>query len=575
LAVTVCFITPILCYIVIRPAAEIGVIDDWSYIKTAQLLAQTGHIAYNGWATAMLGWQLYFGAFFIKLFGFSFTAVRFSTIIEAMATAFLLHRTFVRAGLNTWNASLATMSFILSPLCLPLDFTFMSDVPGLFCIVLCIYMCFRSIQSQIDRSALVWISLAAPVNAAGGTVRQIAWLGVLVMVPSTLWLLRRKRRVFVAGCVACIAGVGIILAAMHWFALQPYSLPESPLPGRVGWQSLANAGRSDLHASGELALLALPVLLMFVGSPRSWNRRLAAIYGATILSFAVLGFALIHAGKVRWLIAPVADSMTGYTFDKLNAAVFQRMGSPMANYGLSFFCTGIALFGVIGFAAFVLTQNKAHPVSQPSRGILSWRQLFTVLGPFSIAYIVLLVPRTMKNDFFDRYLLALLAIALLLLTRYYQEKVQTNLPWACALLIAIFGGFSVLSSHDGFALYRGYLSAIDEMRSTGIPSTAILGPWEFSGWTEIEKVGHLNDPRIRIPEGAYIPQPERTYPDSCDWFPVRFLAWAPVVKPEYAVSLHSDDCDGQVEFPVVNFHTWTAPHVNSVYAVRLPPSFPK
>jgi hypothetical protein len=105
-----CAPLPILCDLLIRPHAEIGD-DDWSYIKTAQVLAQTGHIAYNGWATAMLGWQLCFGAFFVKLFGFSFTAVRFSTAIEAVATAFLPQRTCLRAGLNSWNAALATMDF--------------------------------------------------------------------------------------------------------------------------------------------------------------------------------------------------------------------------------------------------------------------------------------------------------------------------------------------------------------------------------------------------------------------------------------------------------------------------------
>lgn len=50
-----CASIPLLCYIVVRPHAEIGIVDDWSYVKTALILAQTGHIAYNGWATAMLG----------------------------------------------------------------------------------------------------------------------------------------------------------------------------------------------------------------------------------------------------------------------------------------------------------------------------------------------------------------------------------------------------------------------------------------------------------------------------------------------------------------------------------------
>jgi hypothetical protein len=35
----------------------------------------------------MLGWQLYLGAAFIKLFGFSSTAVRMGTLLAAMAMA--------------------------------------------------------------------------------------------------------------------------------------------------------------------------------------------------------------------------------------------------------------------------------------------------------------------------------------------------------------------------------------------------------------------------------------------------------------------------------------------------------
>ena len=64
-----------------------GISDDGPYILMAQTLASTGRIVYNGWAAAMIGWQLYIGAAFIKLFGFSFTAVRMSTLLVSLAAA--------------------------------------------------------------------------------------------------------------------------------------------------------------------------------------------------------------------------------------------------------------------------------------------------------------------------------------------------------------------------------------------------------------------------------------------------------------------------------------------------------
>src|SRR5258708_17811006 len=84
-----CAIIFMLCEAVSRPYAEMGVCDDWSFIRTAQLLAQTGHILYNGWAACMIGWQLYPAAVLLELFGFSFTAARLSTFLVAALTPFL------------------------------------------------------------------------------------------------------------------------------------------------------------------------------------------------------------------------------------------------------------------------------------------------------------------------------------------------------------------------------------------------------------------------------------------------------------------------------------------------------
>ena len=39
----------------------------------------------------MLGWQLYLGALFAKVFGPSFTAIRASTMLVALATIFALY----------------------------------------------------------------------------------------------------------------------------------------------------------------------------------------------------------------------------------------------------------------------------------------------------------------------------------------------------------------------------------------------------------------------------------------------------------------------------------------------------
>src|ERR1700722_20094402 len=78
----------LLCVLATYPVAETGMVDDWSYVQSVRVLALTGHIVYNGWAAPILGWQLFLGALFAKLFGPSFTAIRASTLLIALITVF-------------------------------------------------------------------------------------------------------------------------------------------------------------------------------------------------------------------------------------------------------------------------------------------------------------------------------------------------------------------------------------------------------------------------------------------------------------------------------------------------------
>jgi glucose-1-phosphate cytidylyltransferase len=111
-----CALAVLSCELISRPFANMGICDDGPYIRVAQNVAATGHIAYNGWSAAMLIWQLYLGAAFIKLFGFSFTTVRSSTLLVSLALAFFLQRTLVRAGITERNATIGTLALVLSPL---------------------------------------------------------------------------------------------------------------------------------------------------------------------------------------------------------------------------------------------------------------------------------------------------------------------------------------------------------------------------------------------------------------------------------------------------------------------------
>lgn len=318
-------------------------------------------------------------------------------------------------------------------------------------------------------------------------------------------------------------------------------------------------------------LWALPVTLTFTRALRTWSRRMAVVCGAGLLCFAMAEAAMVHAGqKFMWLGMIAEDYITGAAFQRLSSLPAQGTHFAIANDGLCSLLIGAMLLGLLSVGACLFGGVARHPSAKLATLAISWQQIGVILGPFCLAYTTLLMPRAMHGGCYGRYLLPLLAVFLLALARFYQEKVHVRLPITCAFLIAVFASYSLAATHDEFALYRGYVTAIDEIRSSGVPATAIAGPLEFEGWTQIEKAGYVNDPRIRVPQNAYVPSPSISNHSFCRAQSFDFLDSAPAVNPVYVVILDSGQCGGQVVFPPVEYHTWIAPHTNWIYDVRLP-----
>jgi len=279
----------------------------------------------------------------------------------------------------------------------------------------------------------------------------------------------------------------------------------------------------------------------------------------------------MRAHKLQQLIAPYFwDKMTDSSWSRLSADSGIYFGG--ARNGLGALLTGAVVLGVLCLAVCIFAGEHRRATAQQETSSISWLKLSILLGPFTAAYIAILALNTLQNSFFSRYLLPPLAFLLIVLACYYQEKVNAKLPWACILVIVPFAWFSLAATHDTFSLYQGYASAADEIRSGGTPATAIAGPWELQGWTQVEKAGHLNNPHIQFPKGAYVPLPLHAPWPNCSIDPAT-LNQMPAIEPAYLVSSDFGDCGGQTAFPPIMYRTWIAPHTNWIYALKLPPDF--
>jgi hypothetical protein len=561
------------CLLAAHPFAEMGFDDDWSYARTAQVFSQTGHFAYNGWATAMLGWQVWWGALFIKLFGFSFAAVRLSTLPLAMLSAILFHQILTGCGIAARNAVLGTLTLVLSPLFLIMAASYMSDIPGLLCLLLCLYCCLRAVRSGSANITVAWLALASLASLAGGTARQIVWLGALVMVPATAWVLRRRKGVVPGAIALWAASAAAIYLGMHWYEQQPYSVPEHLRFSAIHGRMLLHLITEPIRIALCLLLVSLPVLSAWLPRLRTWPRRRQLALAAGLLAVTVFWIVSPrHDGASNWLMPWMLDIIGSITSLKQGYMLGVKPVTlgllPRVAISLMVIAAGAVLLGDI------VKRSRASPAalaipeieSTVAPGPMEWTIILWITLPFSLCYVALLLFQGLLFLTLDRYLLELLAIGILLLLRFYQDDIAARMPAICWCVLTIFTLYSVAGLHDIFALQRARILASDMLLAAGVPRSAVSGGLEYDGWTQIMAGGYIHDPWIETPPGAAQPRTNRSdLPQECTYW---FYPLTPAIEPKYDVTFSPLPCLDASAFPPVGYRAWLPPFHREIYILQ-------
>ena len=207
------------------------------------------------------------------------------------------------------------------------------------------------------------------------------------------------------------------------------------------------------------------------------------------------------------------------------------------------------------------------PSLQPSESttrdrILSRRELAILLGPFTVVYLALVLPFGAEGTLFNRYLLPVLAVALIIVLRLYEQKVATRLPTISLVFVFLVAAYSVAAMHDFYAVQRARLLAVSEIRAAGVPRTSFYGGFAYDGWTQAESWGYVVGPHINLPPGIQRAPSWNPSSDPCSgWFADIY----PAIHPRYAVSFDKLACHGPASFAPVRYSTWLPPYTGSIY----------
>ena len=115
--------------LIVNPVREMLTVDDgWAYARTVEHLLHTGEYRLDAWAVANMPAQIYLAAGLARIFGYSLSLLRISTLLLFLLGALAFYQLLHESGCDLTAAAALTLTLMCSPFVLLLGFTFMTDV---------------------------------------------------------------------------------------------------------------------------------------------------------------------------------------------------------------------------------------------------------------------------------------------------------------------------------------------------------------------------------------------------------------------------------------------------------------
>ena len=115
--------------VLVYSPVEVPIIDDWTYAWSVEYFLETCKLRMLEWSAHYPLAQILWGALFSRLLGFSFAALRLSTLVLAWAGLLALYGTLRELGTRPVLAGLGTLLLWCNPVAFVLSHSFMTDVP--------------------------------------------------------------------------------------------------------------------------------------------------------------------------------------------------------------------------------------------------------------------------------------------------------------------------------------------------------------------------------------------------------------------------------------------------------------
>jgi 4-amino-4-deoxy-L-arabinose transferase-like glycosyltransferase len=447
----------------VQPFQDTPFVDDWAYAWSVEQLLREGRLELLDFSANLNVAQLLWGWLFSIPFGFSFTALRWSTWTLAAAAvcgAYLLLR---RLEVGRRPALLGAATLAVYPPFAILSATFMTDVPFVSATVLGSYAMISAVRAR----STAWLVAAAILAAIAAATRAVGIVMPLAMCATLLcshdpWGRKRGR------WVVALLPLAVFATLTYW------SVAHTRHVADLTW---INNGTTQRLSQLRFAVALLPAMLVetFV--------LLTAWLGLALVPLA-LGCVrretarqtLATAAGIGCVLAALHVFGVRYTLPFEINATWRADGLGFAPLLVPFYA-GAAVPAWIPWAALsvaVVSVSVMAPVVFRRRSLGAGERflIWMTAGHAGLMALIWLIH--------DRYVLVLIPLAAALLL---SAQPRLKVPAVVAGL-ALFALISAAGISDHLHYNRALWSAVGALDRMGLPARDVDAGYIVNGWRQ-------------------------------------------------------------------------------------------
>jgi Dolichyl-phosphate-mannose-protein mannosyltransferase len=481
----------IVMVILVNPLGNFGLNDDWAYGFSVKSLIEKGQLEISTWTAPNLLAQIFWGALFCLPVGFSFTALRFSTLTLGLVGAIANYGLLREVNLHQKFALYGALIVAFNPIYFGLANTFMTDVPFFAVGSLSVYFLIRGLKRDSNIEIIIGILFACIALL----IRQLGF--AIFLGFGCTYVIKNQARLksFIKGFSPTILGVLIQLSYQGWLRSTRQNIPD--LHGKqiqdiinifsgFNWFFLIEFFLKNTMLAlvylGLFMLLFTIVIFPLKFQSFSQKERGITIF-ALLIIFIIVGAAVISKGFQIPITRNILSEFGMGPLTLRDGYILNNLPVPQALKIFWLIVTSISIVGAVLLILYlifafreILWNDSRYQGEEKWLKVLIISEICIYFAPLGI------------GGFFDRYLIFLLPFLMMMVVVFTRnitldEKLDNRLISLVMIIMLFSAWFTIGATHDYLSWNRVRWQALDNlMQESKISPNHIDGGYEFNGW---------------------------------------------------------------------------------------------